>query len=65
MSMEKYGVSDRSLLDGLRDEEHRLMLKIMDANTPMEKSAEEINELEKRLGHIRAKITELDRQNPP
>ena len=64
MSMEKYGVTDRSMLDGLRDEEHRLMLKLMDANNPMEKSAEEVTELEKRLGHIRAKITELDLKSP-
>lgn len=60
MTMEKYGVSNRTLLDGLRDEEHRLMLKLMEANAPMEKSAEELSDIEKRLGHIRAKITEMD-----
>lgn len=61
MSMEKYGVDDRSLIDGLRDEEHQLMLQIMEASTQMEKvSKESVRTLEKRLGHVRSKITEID-----
>ena len=61
MTMDKYGVSSGPLLDGLRDEEHRLMLKIMDAQSTMEKKASaDIPTLEKQLAAVRGKITELD-----
>jgi hypothetical protein len=61
MSMEKFGVDDRDLLDGLRDEEHQLMIQIMETSSPMEKvSYEKMRALEKRLAHVRAKITSID-----
>ena len=61
--MDKFGVSDSDLWDGLRDEEHQVMIKISSLMTRNEKTAQEDNELrslESRLHQIRDKLTEHD-----
>lgn len=61
--MEKYAVEDNVLIDGLRDEEHQLMLKVASHMSRGEKNAadeSEYNRAEARLQQIRGKITEHD-----
>lgn len=63
--MDKFGVADKDLWDGLRNEEHNTMLQISSLMTRTEKTAQEDNELrnlESRLHSIRDKITEHDLQ---
>lgn len=61
--MEKYGALNEDLLDGLRNEEHDLMLKVSRYMSIQEKTAQEnseYNNTQNRLQQIRDKITELD-----
>jgi len=61
--MEKFGVADDDLISGLRDEEHQLMLNVMDHMNGGEKTAAEESEYkryESRLQQVRQKITEHD-----
>lgn len=62
--MEKYGTTDASLTEGLRNEEHELMLELMGANDVSEMgkqaSPDTVRNLEQRLGLVRNRITEID-----
>lgn len=62
--MEKYGAMDSDLINGLRDEEAQLMVRMSSFLTNTnEKTAEEqveMRKVETRLHQVRAKITEFD-----
>lgn len=61
--MEKYSALNEDLIEGLRNEEHALMLQISRYMSLQEKTAQEDDEYRRtqaRLQHIRDKITELD-----
>lgn len=61
--MEKYAVQDDDLIEGLRNEEHELMLKMSSHMMGGEKTAEQEQDYQKaqnRLQSVRSKITEHD-----
>jgi len=61
--MEKYAVQDEDLIEGLRNEEHDLMLKVSKYMNILEKTADEESDFrgsQGRLQRIRDKITEYD-----
>lgn len=61
--MEKYAVQDDDLIEGLRNEEHELMLKMSDHMMGGEKTAEQEQDYQRahsRLQSVRNKITEHD-----
>lgn len=61
--MEKYGIQEDDKILGLRDEEHSLMLAISSYMNGGEKTAEEesrYQQVQNRLTHVRAAITEHD-----
>lgn len=61
--MEKFGVNDSDLIEGLRNEEHNLMLEVAQYMNVMEKTAEEERSFKRaqaRLQQVRDKITEHD-----
>jgi len=61
--MDKYAVEDDDLIEGLRNEEHDLMLKVSKYMSLQEKTAQEDSEFrstQNRLQNVRDKITEHD-----
>lgn len=61
--MEKYAVADDDLIQGLRNEEHTLMLQIMNHMSSPEKTASEerdFQSVQSRLHAVRAKISDHD-----
>ena len=65
--MEKFGVAQNDLIDGLRMEEHELMMEINKFMCSGEKSSSEyreLSQLEGRLNNVRNKITETDLKKP-
>lgn len=62
--MDKYGTAEQDLLEGLRNEEHKLMLEMMSSSRNQyqpEKTASLFQgDIDRRLQEVRNKITELD-----
>lgn len=63
--MEKYAVQDEDLLNGLRNEEHQLMLQISHLMSGQKTAAEDshFQQIQNRLQILRDKITSLDLKN--
>lgn len=61
--MEKYGTSNRALLEGLLQEESQLMINLQEAMNSPEKTAsngQQYNLIESRLTSVRSRITEIE-----
>jgi hypothetical protein len=60
--MEKYAVEDKDLIDGLRNEEHELMIEVSHYMSGQKTADDEqrFSRAQTRLQSIRDKITEVD-----
>ena len=61
--MEKYGTSNRALLEGLLQEESQLMMNLQEAMNSPEKTAsngQQYNLIESRLTSVRSRIAEIE-----
>ena len=58
--MDKYGVQNEVLHEGLRNEEANLMQEMQAIMTGGEKTASQRADVEAKLAAVRAKISELD-----
>lgn len=61
--MDKYAIQDEDLVEGLRNEEHDLMLKVSNYMNILEKTGQEeadFRNAQSRLQRIRDKVTEYD-----